>query len=81
MTDGYYSSKKTDDICEDVCGQVLFIFFIYLFIFFESFPCGVLLVLIYCFVDYGRNRFNLIYLFIFFFWCGSLLNFCMKLCE
>lgn len=20
---GYYSSKKTDDICEDVCGQVL----------------------------------------------------------
>lgn len=53
MTDGYYSSKKTDDICEDVCGQVLFIFF-------ESFPCGVLLVLIYCFVDYGRNRFNLI---------------------
>lgn len=55
MTDGYYSSKKTDDICEDVCGQVLFYFFIYLFIFFESFPCGVLLVLIYCFVDYGRN--------------------------
>ena len=23
MSDGhYYSSKKTDDICEDVCGQV-----------------------------------------------------------
>ncbi|KAJ9683352.1 hypothetical protein PVL29_019083 [Vitis rotundifolia] len=21
MADGYYSSKKTDDICEDVCGQ------------------------------------------------------------
>ncbi|KFK33671.1 hypothetical protein AALP_AA5G044600 [Arabis alpina] len=21
MSDGYYSSKKTDDICEDVCGQ------------------------------------------------------------
>ncbi|KAK2661653.1 hypothetical protein Ddye_000227 [Dipteronia dyeriana] len=21
MTDGYYNSKKTDDICEDVCGQ------------------------------------------------------------
>lgn len=32
MTDGYYSSKKTDDICEDVCGQVLLIFLsIYLF--------------------------------------------------
>lgn len=23
MADGYYNSKKTDDICEDVCGQVL----------------------------------------------------------
>ena len=22
MSDGYYSCKKTDDICEDVCGQV-----------------------------------------------------------
>lgn len=22
MSDGYYSSKKTDDICEEVCGQV-----------------------------------------------------------
>lgn len=22
MSDGYYSSKKTDDICDDVCGQV-----------------------------------------------------------
>lgn len=22
---GYYSSKKTDDICEDVCGQVFLI--------------------------------------------------------
>lgn len=37
MSDGYYSSKKTDDICEDVCGQVLlfslifFGFFIILF--------------------------------------------------
>lgn len=25
MSEGYYySSKKTDDICEDVCGQVFF---------------------------------------------------------
>lgn len=54
MTDGYYSSKKTDDICEDVCGQVLF-YFLSIYFFFKSFPCGVLLVLIYCFVDYGKN--------------------------
>lgn len=25
MSDGYYNSKKTDDICDDVCGQVCFI--------------------------------------------------------
>lgn len=24
MSEGYYNSKKTDDICKDVCGQVLF---------------------------------------------------------
>jgi hypothetical protein len=24
MSVGYYSSKKTDDICEDVCGQVIY---------------------------------------------------------
>lgn len=22
MSDGYYSSKKTDDVCDDVCGEV-----------------------------------------------------------
>lgn len=35
MTDGYYSSKKTDDICEDVCGQVLFYFLSIFFFFFK----------------------------------------------
>lgn len=26
MSDGYYSSKKTDDVCDDVCGEVLLSF-------------------------------------------------------
>jgi len=26
MSEEYYNSKKTDDICDDVCGQVLFFF-------------------------------------------------------
>jgi hypothetical protein len=34
MSDGYYSSKKTDDICEDVCGQVLLFLFLFSFFFF-----------------------------------------------
>lgn len=29
MSDGYYSSKKTDDICDDVCGQVIFHIFLF----------------------------------------------------
>lgn len=29
MSDGYYSSKKTDDICEEVCGQVQILYQFY----------------------------------------------------
>lgn len=42
MSDGYYNSKKTDDICDDVCGQVclisiLFLIFEITFLFEKSF--------------------------------------------
>lgn len=32
---GYYSSKKTDDICEDVCGPVTSLLFPFVFQFFS----------------------------------------------
>lgn len=37
MSDGYYNSKKTDDICGEVCGQVNFLnsFLKCFFLFFE----------------------------------------------
>jgi len=38
MSDGYRSSKKTDTICEDVCGQVWL-----LFLYFSSDPILVLI--------------------------------------
>lgn len=28
-TGGHYCNKKTDDICGDVCGQVIFLFFVF----------------------------------------------------
>lgn len=34
MSEGYYNSKKTDDICDDVCGQVPFFSFLFFFAFF-----------------------------------------------
>lgn len=43
MTDGYYNSKKTDDICEDICGEVLvFAFSFWLF-------CDVVFEFVICF--------------------------------
>lgn len=35
---GYYSSKKTDDICEDVCGEVIIIWFSFFQIYSFFFP-------------------------------------------
>ena len=29
MSDGYYSSKKTDDICKEICGQVQILYQFY----------------------------------------------------